>query len=139
MCSHYRQYRSVNNYFSPCSDIVESATCRLNSAVKWSIQNAILKKREKEAKAKAKVAKDKAEAKRLKPLLTAMMDAGVLRDQWLRIDCDKLLFATVDNVRFTITDQTDLQARQVLLQGQRCPLVGDQQDHEGHHATDLER
>ena len=44
-------------------------------------ENAILKKREKEAKAKAKVAKDKAEAKRLKPLLTAMMDAGVLRDQ----------------------------------------------------------
>ena len=34
-------------------------------------ENAILKKREKEAKAKAKVAKDKAEAKRLKPLLTA--------------------------------------------------------------------
>ena len=38
----------------------------------------------------------------------------------------------VDNVAFTVTDQTDLQARQVLLQGQRCPLVGDQQDHEGH-------
>ena len=46
-------------------------------------------------------------------------------------------FVTVDNVAFTVTDQTDLQACQILLQGQRCSLVGRQQDQEGHHATDL--
>ena len=38
-------------------------------------------KREKEAKAKAKAAKVKAELERLRPLLVAMTEAGVLHDQ----------------------------------------------------------
>ena len=37
-----------------------------------------------------------------------------------------LTIVTVDDTRFTITDQTDPQARQIVLQGQRCPLVNDQ-------------
>ena len=36
----------------------------------------------------------------------------------------------VDDIRFIVTNQTDLQARQIILQGQRYPLVGDQQDQE---------
>ena len=44
-------------------------------------ENAVLKKREKEAKAKAKESKIKAELERLRPLLVVMTEAGVLRDQ----------------------------------------------------------
>ena len=69
-----------------------------------------------------------------------MTEAGILRDQWLGI-CHNLFWfcSTVDDIRFTITDQIDLQAGQIILQGQTCHLVGDQQDPECHHAADLDK